>query len=197
MVFAHMLYGFCRIWFKSKNDLKSESEFANTFGILIDDIRIESKAQRLYYFFFILRRLLYLSLLFNYLSLTTTLQMLIIMLINLMNIIYLGIFEPKEARMDRRIEIANDTAIAMCFISMLTMTDWASSPEQKFRNTWLVILFIEITIAFNFVNVIHKIYVSFKLLIIKYSKRVWRFIERKLNLDLGINKTRLVSEATI
>ena len=61
-----MPWAYLRVAFIGKKVLKEENEFTKAYGYLIDGIRVERQSQRLFYVFFMLRRIIYLGLAFDY-----------------------------------------------------------------------------------------------------------------------------------
>ena len=147
------------------------------YGTLIDGHKVKTKSQKLFYFFYMLRRLIYLSLALNYPNLPVSIQLISLILINIVWTIYLGLIDIHSSRRERRFELFNEFIVSMCFISLLTVTNWNGDPELQFLYSWMVIALIQLLVLVNFASIIVSGFKSIKSLAIKYYLKAVNYLQ--------------------
>ena len=129
--------------------IKEDSKFASSYGTLVEGIRQENTLQRLYFVIVLIRRTIYLFITLQLTFIPSTFQIYLIYFLSLMYLGYNGIVEPLRSRLDRRIELFNETMVGLCLLSLFPMTDWNPEPELKFNYSWLLITLMQILIVTN------------------------------------------------
>ena len=117
LLMTTVLFPVLFIWLlmKKLSYLKTQN-YLKRFGVLTDGIKIHSKWHAVFYFFFILRRIVYV-LVYFLLSNYPTFQIQIISFCNLAQLIYLGNVKPLDSVLRNRLELSNEYfIISCCFI---------------------------------------------------------------------------------
>ena len=129
VIFIHFPYAFYKLIKANLVTLTENNDLTQAHGELINDLKVHTLPQRLFYVQYMVRRLLYLSITFNYPNMSASLQLICIIILNHASFIYIGLVEPHRSKMDRFIEMFNEFIVGLCFFSLLPLTDWNDKPE--------------------------------------------------------------------
>ena len=177
VIFLHFPYAFYKLMKADKVTLTERNDLTQAHGALIIDLKVDTLPQRLFYVQYMVRRLLYLSITFNYPNMSASLQLICIILLNHASFIYIGLVEPHKSKMDRFIVIFNEFIIGLCFLSLLPLSDWNDNPKLQFNYSWLTAGLIQFIITNNILLVIGSSLYSLKLVAVKYYRLGKRFFE--------------------
>ena len=115
MIFLYVL--------KHNINMYQMNKFRNRNGNLFEDIDLRSKWQAAFYLVFIVRRIIFVSIVF-FVSTLSAIQLLLINLLNLCMLIYVGHNNSLLGKLSNRLEMFNE--LFVCYISfhMYFFTDW-------------------------------------------------------------------------
>ena len=99
-------------------------------------------------------------------------QIVIIITINFIQLFYLSNTEPFPSNPNRRQKSYNEGLVGFFFIAVLTQTDWVPTPQTRFDYAWLPFSIIQLLIVPNMLLVIGAQLLSYRLIIIKFAKRL-------------------------
>lgn len=88
--------------------------------------------------------------------------------------------------LSNRIEIMNEFLMCSICYSSIVVTDYLRSSIDKYKGAWVTIALITLTLTINISIVIWFIIGNFKLLKIKYMKRLTRCVESKMPKKEGL-----------
>ena len=100
------------------------------------------------YFFFVLRRLLFL-ITFRYLENYPAFQIILLNLMNLGILIYQGSQQPQDRRHRVWLENINEYLVITCSFHLMFYSDWVTDKTVQYCYGWSQILFIVIIIIIN------------------------------------------------
>ena len=103
-------------------------------------LRVKTRAQKLYYLQFMIRRTLMILIILDIINSTEAIQIIMVTFINLWSVIYTGMVEPHNAsRLENRIIYFNEFMVLFFYDIQLIVTDFANanqSSEQVVQVIW-------------------------------------------------------------
>lgn len=156
------------------------------FGRLLENLRHDHLAQRIYYLLFVIRRLTYLKIAFHEPKIHPTFQLIILLFLNTASMIYFGLTGPLESLFDRRLELFNEFIIGACGLFIFGQTDMVTDTETKFNSGWFIIAIIQLMVVVNMYIVLKNVILS-----IYFQTYIARTnLYNKLRLKYGIMRNR-------
>ena len=129
VICIHFPYSYLLITTHSKEILLHDKEFKKTYGQLIDNIKVDTLMQRLFFVFYLLRRIVLIALAHYCKEMPLVFQISILLLISLLTSSYYLSSEPHIRSRDRKIEVANEFMIAIIIYTIMTQSEWVTIPE--------------------------------------------------------------------
>ena len=156
-----------------------QHKFQNRYGNLFEDVELRTKWQAAFYFVFILRRIVFVSIVFSFTTLSG-IQLLLINLCNLTMLIYIGHNYSLIGRWANRLEMFNE--LSVCFISfhMYFFTDWVldknnqTDKDLQYKYGIMMNCFITYYIYVNLWVILYYTFKTYQNIMLKYY-RLFRF----------------------
>ena len=156
-----------------------EEKFKRVWGALYDEIKIkDSKAPLFNNLVFIVRRILYIQIGFSLVNLGGV-QIICMMLLNLLNFVYLGNIEPYKLRRKNKIELFNETCVALIGLHLPCFTDWLPDENLQYFVGYSLISFVLLLIFVNMCFVSTELARVIKMLVLNQMKKTKTNIKRQ------------------
>ena len=169
MSFAYILV------FKRKTKILKKPIFESKWGALYENVSTKSKLHVMFFFLYILRRLIYVTLAFNW-DEQVVFQLVPVMLMNTFFLVYQGQIKPLEGRVLNQVELMNEFLVGCCTFYALCFTDWVQSQSDQAYYGYHMIYVLGMLILINLIIILY------------FSGRI---------IFLLINKSRLILERAI
>ena len=138
-------------YFKTLDDDETREEY----GYIYEDLATKSKLQASFHVVYILRRALFVVILF-YLEKHSSLQLCFHMILTMFYIMYFAHIEPYEVRVANDWEIFNEVCIMQVTYCLAMTTSPYLTPEDKYLVGWVYIFIVCLNILVNFSKIIKK-----------------------------------------
>ena len=92
--------------------------------------------------------------------------------LNIAFLIYQGISQPFKSKLERRLEMINETLIGFIFISLTCHTDAVIVSNTRFQLAWLTLGLLQVLITINLCLVTFFQCYSYKLIVEKYARKL-------------------------
>ena len=144
-------------------------KFTRKWGGFYEGVRTRYKVYSFFYFIFMMRRVLFVTVAFT--TDTIIYQILFLNFLNLSILMYNGYYAPLVSRLANRIELFNEVCIHLASLHLIFFTDWLPDSDTQYMMGWSMIVFICGCMFVNFALVFYSAGRSMKLLFIKYYNR--------------------------
>ena len=149
------------------------------YGSLFEDVDLRTRWQAAFYFIFVMRRIIFVTICFKMTSLSG-IQLLLINLLNLCILVYTGQNYPLKGWLANRLEMFNE--LSVCFISfhMYFFTDWVLDDhaqvnrDLQYNYGIMMNCFVGYYIYVNLCIIIYYNIRGYCLIVLKYT-RLLRF----------------------
>ena len=158
-------------------ELKSQV-FQRDYGTIYKEFRHHSKLQIGFYLVFVLRRFLFISIMFNMRD-RSYFQIIAMNYLNLFMLIYHGNTRPFLSSFRSWVEITNEIFITIDTFHFMLFTDITEDVDIQFTVGWSLVVLIVAHIAFNMAIILHSKFNDLKLLVIKYRRRLQSWLGKK------------------
>ena len=115
----------------------------------------KDRTARLFYLFFILRRIVFIFMCFELQEEPVIYEILIVMFLNMAMLIYQGYFQPAYNLFENRIELFNEFNVSVCSTIVLCFTEWIHSEDLKFLIGWCFCCLILFQILINIIIIFY------------------------------------------
>jgi hypothetical protein len=135
-----------------------QMKFRKLEGIIYDDeVKTSTDWEMAYFVFYLLRRIIYMAT--AYWISSQSLQLIVILYLNILVTVYLGQVKPKVGRFFNRLEVSNEFLFQLISFHQFLFTQFVPDVLQKFEFGWSWMSMVTLLVAFNLAIIF---YVSFK-----------------------------------
>lgn len=149
----------------------NEEGFKQKWEGMYDRIDARDKLNIWFTPIFCIRRLIFLAVVFNLYD-VPSIQLIILMLVNLLILEFITGRRPLAGRFINRLEVFNEVNNIICTFQMAFFTAWIPSPSTQYLLGWSMIGSMMLSIAVNQLIIFHQIGKDVFLVIKKYYKRL-------------------------
>ena len=109
----------------------------------------------MFYFFFIIRRLIFVTVAFNWDDPHIVLQLFAVLYMNIFFVIYQGSVKPLASRFNNRLELFNEFLVGCCSFYTMCFTDWILSKKVQAHYGYHMIFIIGVLISTNVLVILY------------------------------------------
>lgn len=140
-------------------EVLSKLFFFMKWGPIYEGLKTESKWTLAYYLIYILRRILFVFIVFFIPQ--GTIQLIFLQYMNMFVIMYQVLNKPLDSKLKNQIETANEIFIGIITFHMLFFTDWIPKFESQYALGWSMIIWTFACIVFNILFIVYFAYHHF------------------------------------
>lgn len=175
-----VFFPICVVFLLRKNIKKLDARHLQIrWAALYSNIRIKNKPQMFYKFFFIIRRLNYVLIVFLWMKAHPIFQVLMLEITNLMQLMYFAHFLPKYGKRLNAIEIMNEIQVCLCTMHLCIFSDFVPNLDEQYFMGWVFIILLSSAIFINLGFILFTMFLEFKLLWKKYWRLFLWWLKKK------------------
>ena len=168
VISVQLSFSFFMIVCHDKETLQNDQHFIQAYGKLYDDLNIDTTPQRLFYFFYMIRRIGYISIGHFGHQWPPLFQIVALIALSNATLFYYILQQPMKSRTDYRVEIQNEFCVGIITMLTFTQSDWVHNPETAYFYGWVLVGCFQSLILLNMLLILKESFNSFKQLYLKY-----------------------------
>ena len=168
VICVQLPFSFFMITCHDKEILQEDEHFDQAYGKLYENLNIDTKAQRLFYLFYMARRIAFFSIAYFGYQWPVVFQISALLALSNSTLIYYILLQPQQSSTDYRVETFNEFAVGVMTLLSMTQSDWVLDPETAYFYGWVLVGCFQLLILLNMILIIKQSFNSFKQLYFKY-----------------------------
>ena len=147
-------------------------KFHTKWGSLYHGLKMHERQQIFYFWWFIVRRCLYVYYVMIFLKSNSAYQVQALDFLNMLAQIYFGSYFPHKHRLLNRLEIFNELQIMLCTLHLMVFSDYVPDLETQYFMGWVFIVILTSMVIVNMFFILRACAWEIQLFIVKWYRRM-------------------------